>query len=74
MKTSSTVLYPNEQVTQKVSEYSESHSLDLPENITSYHAWICETQEASNYCISTLQAKSLVWLARLAGAKRGTLS
>jgi hypothetical protein len=70
MKESKAVLYPNEQVAKKVTDYSENHTLDLPKEITDYHAWIVETQEMSNYTISTFQAKSHVWLARLIGAKR----
>lgn len=71
MKTSTTVLYPNQQVAEKVTEYSEARTSSLPKEIADYHAWICDTQAAANFCISTFQAKSLVWLARLTGAKRG---
>jgi hypothetical protein len=71
MKTAENVLYPNAIVGTKVTNYADSHTLGLPKEITDYHAWICETQERANYCISTFQGKSLVWLARLAGAKRG---
>lgn len=71
MKTSTTILYPNQQVADSVTAYSESRSLELPKEIADYHAWICETQENSNYTISTFQAKSLVFLARLVRAKRG---
>lgn len=71
MKSSTTVLYPNQQVADKVTEYSESRTLALPKEISDYHAWICTTQEDANYSISTFQAKSLVWLARLVKAKRG---
>ncbi|KAK1770930.1 S-adenosyl-L-methionine-dependent methyltransferase [Phialemonium atrogriseum] len=70
MKTSTTILYPNQQVADSVTAYSESRSLELPKEIADYHAWICETQENSNYTISTFQAKSLVFLTRLVRAKR----
>lgn len=70
MKESQAVLYPNEQVAKRVTAYSENHTLSLPKEISDYHAWIVETQEMSNYTISTFQAKSHVWLARLIGAKR----
>ncbi|KAJ9164672.1 S-adenosyl-L-methionine-dependent methyltransferase [Coniochaeta hoffmannii] len=69
MKDSAPVLYPNEQVGKKVTAYSEEHTLSLPKELTDFHAWILETQETANYTISTFQAKALVWLARLAGAK-----
>jgi hypothetical protein len=72
MKSSTTVLYPNQKVADRVTEYSETRTLDLPKEIADYHAWICETQADANYSISTFQAKSLVWLARLMGAKHGT--
>jgi hypothetical protein len=74
MKDSAPVLYPNEQVGKKVTEYSEDHTLSLPKELTDFHAWILETQETANYTISTFQAKSLLWLARLAGAKHGNYS
>lgn len=73
MKTSTTVLYPNQQVADAVTQYSESRTLALPKELADFHAWICDTQKNANYTISTFQAKSLIWLARLAGAKRGTL-
>lgn len=69
MKDSAPVLYPNEQVGKKVTEYSEAHTLSLPKELIDFHSWILQTQETANYTISTFQAKSLVWLARLAGAK-----
>lgn len=72
MKDSEAVLYPNEHVARKVTEYSDNHTLALPKEITDYHTWICENREEANYCISTFQAKSHVWLARLIGAKRST--
>lgn len=71
MKSSTTVLYPNQLVADRVTEYSEARTLALPKEIEEYHAWICETQANSNYSISTFQAKSIVWLARLIGAKHG---
>ncbi|KAB5577628.1 O-methyltransferase family protein [Coniochaeta sp. 2T2.1] len=69
MKDSAPVLYASEHTGQKVTEYSEEHTLGLPKEITDFHAWILETQTTANYTISTFQAKSLVWLARLIGAK-----
>jgi hypothetical protein len=72
MKSSCPALYPNETVSERVTAYSEAHSLGLPPHIKEYHAHIEETMpETSNYMISTFQAQSLIWLARLIGAQRG---
>jgi predicted O-methyltransferase YrrM len=51
--------------------YSEKLSLDLPQYITNYHTHVTRTQPDSIMMISTSQAQSLVFLARLMGAKRG---
>jgi hypothetical protein len=75
MKESTAILYPNSQVAKKVTDYSEDHTLALPKELTDFHAWILDTQkEQANLTISTFQAKSLVWLARVIGAKHGTHS
>lgn len=72
MKDSAPVLYPNEQVGRKVTEYSEAHTLSLPKELVDYHGWILATQKmTADYTISTFQASALVWLARLAGVKHG---
>ncbi|KAL1863153.1 hypothetical protein VTK73DRAFT_6417 [Phialemonium thermophilum] len=70
MKVATPVLYPTPEISDKVTEYAENHTMGIPQKLTDYHTWICETQPHANYCISTFQARSLVWLARLAGAKR----
>ncbi|KAI1639946.1 O-methyltransferase [Biscogniauxia mediterranea] len=71
MKESQTVLYATETLGQRVTEYSEAKSLELPKHLTDYHADIVKTQPGtSHYMISTFQSQALVWLARLMGAKR----
>ncbi|KAI0597295.1 O-methyltransferase [Biscogniauxia sp. FL1348] len=71
MKDSQTILYATEILGQRVTEYSEAKSLELPKYLTDYHADIVKTQPTtSNYMISPFQSQALVWLARLMGAKR----
>lgn len=69
MKENYTALYPNEQVSQAVGDYSHAHSTKLPQHITDHHVW-GSTQEKSNYMISPFQAQFQVWMARAVGAKR----
>lgn len=69
MKENYTQLYPNKQVTEKVSEYALEHSTKLPEHIAEHHAWGSELPMA-NYMISPLQAQFQLWTARAVGAKR----
>lgn len=72
MKANAAVLYPNEQVTIAVTEYSAQNSTSLPKHITDYHAHIAETKpDTANYMISDFQAQNHIWLAKLIGAKRG---
>jgi hypothetical protein len=71
MKDSIPILYSNDAVAEAVTTYSEARSLDLPKWLTDYHADVCANNTNSNLMISTYQAKSLVWLARLIEAKRG---
>jgi hypothetical protein len=54
MKSGGPSLYSNEIVGKKVTDYSEAHSLPLPEHITKYHAHISESRDDSNYMISIL--------------------
>jgi hypothetical protein len=53
MRTGAPALYPNESVSQNVTNYSEAHSLPLPDHITKYHAHISESRDDANYMIST---------------------
>ncbi|WYZ41849.1 hypothetical protein EsH8_V_000744 [Colletotrichum jinshuiense] len=71
MKSSVSVLYPNESVSRSVTTYSESHSTDLPAHIVAYHDHIDTTEpETSMLMISNFQAQNHIWLAKLIGAKR----
>ncbi|TQN72346.1 putative caffeoyl-CoA O-methyltransferase 1 [Colletotrichum shisoi] len=71
MKSSVSVLYPNESVARNVTTYSESRSTDLPAHIVAYHEHIDATQpETSMLMISNFQAQNHIWLAKLIGAKR----
>jgi hypothetical protein len=72
MKTSAPVLYPNDEVAEKVTAYSASHTLALPKHIVDYHAHINTSRSDSILMISTFQAQSHLWLAKLIGAKRST--
>lgn len=72
MKSSVSVLYPNERVSRNVTAYSESSSTPLPAHIVAYHDHIDTTQpETSMLMISNFQAQNHIWLAKLIGAKRG---
>jgi predicted O-methyltransferase YrrM len=70
MKQSAPTLYPNAQVSEKVTIYSESHSLALPKHLTDYHVEIEATRKDAFYMISTFESQALIWLGRLVGAKR----
>ncbi|KAJ0301174.1 hypothetical protein COL5a_007693 [Colletotrichum fioriniae] len=71
MKSSVSVLYPNESVSRNVTTYSESRSTDLPAHIVAYHDHIDKTQpETSMLMISNFQAQNHIWIAKLIGAKR----
>ncbi|KAK1448290.1 O-methyltransferase [Colletotrichum cuscutae] len=71
MKSSVSVLYPNESVSRNVTTYSESRSTDLPAHIIAYHDHIDKTQpETSMLMISNFQAQNHIWIAKLIGAKR----
>jgi hypothetical protein len=74
MKSNAPVLYPNEQTTQKVTDYSSEHSTPLPQHIVDYHARIVGSRADSNLMISDFQAQNHIWLAKLIGAKRGKQS
>ncbi|KAK8024301.1 hypothetical protein PG993_012367 [Apiospora rasikravindrae] len=70
MKSGAPVLYPNEAVACRVTEYSEQHSLSLPSHLMDYHAHVVSTQPRANIMISTFQGQVMVWLAHLIGAKK----
>ncbi|KAG5913150.1 hypothetical protein E4U53_004985 [Claviceps sorghi] len=70
MKENTTTLFPNQQVGLKVSEYADNHSLPLGAALTQYHEWVNRTQPCAFFTISLLQARLLLWLARLVGARR----
>ncbi|KAI0017692.1 O-methyltransferase [Xylariomycetidae sp. FL0641] len=71
MKAGSTLLYATEKLGEHITEYSEEHSLALPQALREYHAKvISEMPITSEYMISTFQSQAMVWLARLMGAKR----
>jgi hypothetical protein len=72
MKTGASVLYPNDKVAERVTNYSERHSTALPDYITEYHELISSGHARSNYMISDFQGQLHVFLARLIGAKRGS--
>jgi predicted O-methyltransferase YrrM len=70
MKSNAPVLYPNDAVAERVTEYSQQHSLVLPAHIPAYHAHIVQNHPHSEYMISNFQAQANVFLARAIGAKR----
>ncbi|QUC21653.1 uncharacterized protein UV8b_05896 [Ustilaginoidea virens] len=65
-----TTLYPNDSVGRKVSEYSDRHSMQLPERLELYHEWVLRSQPCAYFAISLLEARMLSWMARITGAKR----
>ncbi|OTB15062.1 hypothetical protein K445DRAFT_318441 [Daldinia sp. EC12] len=70
MKVGTTPLYASETLAERVTKYSESQSLQIPQPIKDYHARIFEERSDSNYMISTFQSQALVFFARAIGAKR----
>ncbi|KAI0012227.1 S-adenosyl-L-methionine-dependent methyltransferase [Xylariaceae sp. FL0662B] len=71
MRASTTVLYATDELTESVSKYAETHSIQVPQPIKDYHASIIKAQpEDSDYMISTFESQALIWFARLLNAKR----
>ncbi|CAJ2502588.1 Uu.00g099820.m01.CDS01 [Anthostomella pinea] len=71
MKADQCELYATKLLGERVTAYSEAHSMALPQFLRDYNAKILHEQPTtSNYMISTFQSQALVWLARLMGAKR----
>ncbi|KAI1868812.1 hypothetical protein JX265_006791 [Neoarthrinium moseri] len=70
MKEGKSSLYPNDAISEAVTNYSEAHSLDLPKPLLDYHEHIFNNVPNSHLTISTFQAQGLIFLARLIGAKR----
>ncbi|KAI1097353.1 S-adenosyl-L-methionine-dependent methyltransferase [Jackrogersella minutella] len=70
MKESTTILYTTETLGDRVSKYSESISLQVPQKLRDYHARIFKERDDSNYMISTFESQALVFIARMIGAKR----
>lgn len=71
MKSGVPVLYPNEKVAERVTEYSANHSTPLPKHITDFHAEVVGSNERSEYLTSNFQSQCHTLLARMIGAKRG---
>ena len=69
MKDNGTHLYPNEQVSEKVTKYAFEHSTKLPEYITKHHAWGSD-QPKAGFMISPFQTQFQIWFAKALGAKR----
>lgn len=70
MRNSAPTLYPNDTVGERVTTYSEEHSLALPREITDYHAHVIDTHPHSLYMISNFQAQAHIFLARALGVRR----
>ncbi|OTA70479.1 S-adenosyl-L-methionine-dependent methyltransferase [Hypoxylon sp. EC38] len=70
MKEAFTRLYATATLNERVTSYSESVSLELPQHIRDYHARIYKERDDSNYMISTFESQALIFLARTIGAKR----
>ncbi|KAF4969319.1 hypothetical protein FZEAL_10249 [Fusarium zealandicum] len=71
MKEELPVLYPNEKVGERVSQYATAHTTGIPQHIHSYHEHIQKTMsETSMYMVSTSQAQAMAFLARTCGATR----
>ena len=64
-------LYPNAETSTKVIEYSIAKSTPLPDWLLKYHAWGSAQTAVPDFLISTFEAQMLVFLTKLAGAKRG---
>lgn len=70
-KDNAPILYPNETVGGRVSDYAEKYSSCIPKHIVQYHAHIRETQpQTANWMISISQAQAMMFLAKAVGAKR----
>ncbi|RFU25961.1 hypothetical protein B7463_g10370, partial [Scytalidium lignicola] len=69
MKENYTELYPNQEVAQRVGDYSFEHSTPLPKYILDLHAKF-STHERSDFMISPFQTQCQVWMAKVIGAKR----
>ncbi|KAG5984677.1 hypothetical protein E4U55_003758 [Claviceps digitariae] len=70
MPKNTTTLYPNEHVGLKVSEYADNHSVPLSTALIQYHEWVNSSQPDAYFAIPLLEARVLLWLARLVNAKR----
>ncbi|KAI1416309.1 S-adenosyl-L-methionine-dependent methyltransferase [Hypoxylon sp. FL1857] len=70
MKEGATRLYATTTLGERVTNYAESVSLELPQHIRDYHARIFKERDDSNYMISTFESQALIFLARTIGAKR----
>ncbi|PMD63357.1 S-adenosyl-L-methionine-dependent methyltransferase, partial [Hyaloscypha bicolor E] len=77
IKDNTTQLYPNEQVSAALLEYSTPASTltpisweRLPRCIADLHAWGVANHEKSNYMISRLQAQLHIWMIKTLGTKR----
>lgn len=71
MKSNIPILYPNDKVSQSVTQYAETHTTPLPRHILDYHQHIQDTMpDTANYMVSPYQAQSMAWIAKLIGAKR----
>ncbi|KAI2627478.1 S-adenosyl-L-methionine-dependent methyltransferase [Hypomontagnella submonticulosa] len=71
MKEGKTLLYANDTLAERVTEYAESSSIPVPQPIRDYHARVIKEREIdSNYMISNFEAQALIFLSRLIGAKR----
>ncbi|UNI17188.1 hypothetical protein JDV02_003561 [Purpureocillium takamizusanense] len=70
MKTSTSTLYPNPRVAERVTAYARQHSTPLPAHIVDYHAWVNENHARGRYMISDFQGRCHVFLARAVGAAR----
>ncbi|KMQ46471.1 hypothetical protein A7C99_0308 [Trichophyton rubrum] len=71
MKEDAPILYPNQQVGERVGTYSKEHSTGIPKHIIEYHEHVRETMpDTANYMISISQAQAMCFLAKTVGAKR----
>lgn len=64
-------MYTTETLGDRVSKYSESISVPVPQKLQDYHARIFRDRDDSNYMISTFESQALIFLGRMIGAKRG---
>ncbi|EFR04220.1 hypothetical protein MGYG_07227 [Nannizzia gypsea CBS 118893] len=71
MKEDSPILYPNQQVGERVGIYAKEHSTGIPKHIIDYHEHIrVSMPDTANYMISISQAQAMSFLAKTVGAKR----